>query len=252
MLVSWKKSVALRITIACRLEEVMKILVVEDEKALLEGIAHILSEENYQVDTALNGYEGLQLAEQGIYDAIVLDIMLPEIDGFSIVKSLREESIRTPILLLTAKDSVGDRVKGLDLGADDYLIKPFAAPELLARIRVLLRGKGDTVENELQYGPIVANENEHDGYINDQKLNLTVKEYLLLEFFVRNKEQILLRDQIFNRIWGFSSEAGLNIVDVYVHHLRKKLAAFGLEDLIKTVRGIGFMLKGEGTDVSKD
>jgi DNA-binding response OmpR family regulator len=232
----------------------MKILVVEDEKALLEGIANILSEENYQVDTALNGYEGLQLAKQGIYDAIVLDIMLPEIDGFSIVKSLREESIRTPILLLTAKDSVGDRVKGLDLGADDYLIKPFAAPELLARIRVLLRGKGDTVESELQYGPIVVNENEHDGYINDQKLNLTVKEYLLLEFFVRNKEQILLRDQIFNRIWGFSSEAGLNIVDVYVHHLRKKLAAFGLEDLIKTVRGIGFMLKvkGEETDVSKD
>ncbi len=230
----------------------MKVLVVEDENALLEGISHILEEENYQVDRALNGYDGLQLAKQDIYDVLILDIMLPEMDGFSIVKALRDESIRTPILLLTAKDSVEDRVRGLDLGADDYLIKPFAAPELLARIRVLLRGKGEMVENDLTYGPIKVVESEHDGYINDEKLNLTVKEYLLLEFFIRNKEQILLRDQIFNRIWGFSSDAGLNIVDVYVHHLRKKLAPFVLEDYIKTIRGIGFMLKGDETDVSKD
>lgn len=230
----------------------MKILIVEDEKALLEGIANILQEEKYEVDTALNGYDGLQLAKQGIYDCIILDIMLPEIDGFSIVKSLRDDSIRTPILLLTAKDSVGDRVRGLDLGADDYLIKPFAAPELLARIRVLLRGKGDMIENELSYGPLRVDENEHDGYIYDVKLNLTVKEYLLLEFLLRNKEQILLRDQIFNRIWGFSSDAGLNIVDVYIHHLRKKLALFQLDSYIKTVRGIGFMLKGDEEDVPQD
>lgn len=230
----------------------MKILIVEDEEALLEGISHILQEEKYEVETALNGYEGLELAKQGIYDAIILDIMLPEMDGFSIVKSLRDDSIRTPILLLTAKDSVIDRVKGLDLGADDYMIKPFAAPELLARIRVLLRGKGDMIENDLTYGPIKVDECEHDGYIKDVKLNLTVKEYLLLEFLLRNKEQILLRDQIFNRIWGFSSDAGLNIVDVYIHHLRKKLAFFNLDSYIKTVRGIGFMLKGDGEDVPQN
>jgi DNA-binding response OmpR family regulator len=230
----------------------MKILVVEDEFALLEGIIKILNEENYVTDRALNGYDGLELAKQNIYDAIVLDIMLPELDGFSIVKSLRESAIKTPILLLTAKDSVEDRVKGLDLGADDYLIKPFAAAELLARIRVLLRGKGENVESELVYGPLVINENEHDGYIDDHKLNLTVKEYLLLEFFIRNKEQILLRDQIFNRIWGFESEAGVNVVDVYVHHLRKKLGIFQCDQFIKTVRGIGFMLKGDDEDVSKD
>ncbi|WML44790.1 response regulator transcription factor [Neobacillus sp. PS3-40] len=230
----------------------MKILVVEDEFALLEGIIKILNEENYVTDRALNGYDGLELAKQNIYDVIVLDIMLPELDGFSIVKSLRESAIKTPILLLTAKDSVEDRVKGLDLGADDYLIKPFAAAELLARIRVLLRGKGENVESELVYGPLVINENEHDGYIDDHKLNLTVKEYLLLEFFIRNKEQILLRDQIFNRIWGFESEAGVNVVDVYVHHLRKKLAIFQCDQFIKTVRGIGFMLKGDDEDVSKD
>jgi DNA-binding response OmpR family regulator len=230
----------------------MKILVVEDEKALLEGIANILKEEKYQVDTAMNGFEGYQMAKQCMYDAIILDIMLPEMDGLSILKSLREDSNRTPIILLTARDSVEDRVKGLDLGADDYLIKPFAAPELLARIRVLLRGKGEITENELSYGSIEVVESEHDGYINGEKLNLTVKEYLLLEFLVRNKEQILLRDQIFNRIWGFSSDAGLNIVDVYVHHLRKKLGLFGLEDYIRTVRGIGFMLKGDERNVSKD
>lgn len=230
----------------------MKILVVEDEKSLLEGIANILKEENYQVDSVLNGYDGLQMAKQAIYDVIILDIMLPELDGFSIVKSLRKESIRTPILLLTAKDSVEDRVKGLDIGADDYLVKPFAAPELLARIRVLLRGKGDAIEKELHYGPIKVSEDEHDGYIYEQKLHLTVKEYLLLEFLIRNKEQILLRDQIFNRIWGFSSDAGLNIVDVYVHHLRRKLGSFHIEHFIKTVRGIGFMLKGDDVDVSKN
>lgn len=230
----------------------MKILVVEDEKNLLDGITKILVEEKYSVDSALNGFDGLQLAKQNIYDAIILDIMLPELDGFSILKSLREESIKTPILLLTAKDSVEDRVKGLDLGADDYLIKPFAAPELLARIRVLLRGKGDPIENDLVYGPIRLMENEHDAYIHGQKLHLTIKEYLLMEFFIRNKEQILLRDQIFNRIWGFSSEAGLNVVDVYMHHLRKKLAVYQCEHLIKTVRGIGFMLKGEESDVSEN
>lgn len=230
----------------------MKILMVEDEKALLEGIVSILKEENYDVDTALNGYDGLQLAKQNIYDVIILDIMLPEVDGFSIVKSLREDSIRTPIILVTAKDRVEDRVKGLDLGADDYLTKPFAAPELLARIRVLLRGKGDPTENELCYGSIIINQSEHDGYIHEEKLNLTVKEYLLLEFFIRNKEQILLRDQIFNRIWGFSSDSGLNIVDVYIHHLRKKLMPFHLDDYIKTVRGIGFMLKGDDSDVQKN
>ena len=228
----------------------MKILVIEDEQALLEGIEKILTEENYHVDTAVNGYDGLELAIQNIYDVLLLDIMLPEVDGFAIVKTLREKGVRTPILLLTAKDSVEDRVKGLDLGADDYLIKPFAAPELLARIRVLLRGKGEQVESILAYGSIRVNESEHDGYIDEQKLNLTVKEYLLLEFFIRNKEQILVKEQIFNRIWGFSSEAGLNIVDVYVHHLRKKLAAFHLDHYLKTVRGIGFMLKGDEEDVS--
>jgi len=223
----------------------MKILVVEDEIGILEGIVSLLKEEQYDVDSAQNGYDGLELANQNIYDAIILDIMLPEVDGFTILKTVRENGIKTPIILLTAKDRIEDRVKGLDLGAEDYLIKPFASPELLARIRVLIRGKGERNENVLSYGPIKVNEGDHDGYINEHKLNLTLKEYLLLEFFIRNNEQILLRDQIFNRIWGFSSESGLNVVDVYVHHLRKKLANYECDHFIKTIRGIGFMLKGD-------
>ncbi|WP_339063014.1 response regulator transcription factor [Tepidibacillus marianensis] len=232
----------------------MRILVVEDDQPLLEGIIKILLEEHYEADYALNGDEGYLLAKQNIYDVLILDVMLPQLDGFTIVKKLRENGIRTPILLLTAKDSVEDRVKGLDVGADDYLIKPFAIPELLARLRVLIRDKGTSskMEEPLSYGPIQINELEHDGYIHSHKLNLTVKEYQLLEYFLRNKEQILLRDQIFNRVWGLNSEAGMGVVDVYVYHLRKKLAVHVVDDYIKTVRGIGFMLKGENPHVSED
>ncbi len=230
----------------------MKILVIEDNKPLLDGMIRVLKENNYEIDDASTGDEGLLLAKQGIYDAIILDIMLPQLDGFSIVKELRSNAIKTPILLLTAKDSVEDRVKGLDSGANDYLIKPFAVPELLARLRVLLRDNESYTENEYRYGPIKINELEHDGYIHNNKLHLTVKEYQLLEYFIRNKEQILLRDQIFNRIWGFSSDAGLSVVDVYVHHLRKKLSHYHYDHVIKTIRGIGFMLKEEDDHVQKN
>ncbi|WP_028401958.1 response regulator transcription factor [Ectobacillus panaciterrae] len=230
----------------------MKILVIEDDHPLLEGVTSVLKEEGYEIDFSITGDEGLFLAQQNIYDAIILDIMLPEIDGFEIIKELRTNSIKTPILLLTAKDSVEDRVKGLDAGADDYLIKPFAVPELLARLRVLLREKGTIGDQELSYGPIRLNVQEHDGYIDNDKLHLTIKEYELLEYFLRNREQILIRDQIFNRIWGLDSDVGLGVVDVYVHHLRKKLSAFHYDYLIHTVRGVGFMLKGINDDVSQN
>lgn len=230
----------------------MKLLVVEDDKPLSDGIVSVLHEENYEVDICLDGEEGLYLAKQNIYDAIILDIMLPSVNGITIVKTIRAEGIKTPVLLLTAKDSVEDRVKGLDAGADDYLIKPFAVPELLARVRVLLRAKGISNEKVVSYGPLWLNKQEHDGYAADIKLNLTVKEYELLEYLILNKEQILPRDQILNRIWGLESDVGLGVVDVYVHHLRKKLSAFMLDSYICTVRGIGFMLKGISDDVSEN
>lgn len=223
----------------------MKILVVEDDPSLLEVICTVLEEESYQVDSANNGSEGLLLAQSKVYDALLLDIMLPEMNGLQIVKKLRTQSISTPVLFLTAKDSVEDRVKGLDVGADDYLVKPFAITELLARIRALLRrGHGGTGEN-IVYQALSIHPTAHEGYISDQPLNLSQKEYELLEFFLRNSEQILFRDQIFNRVWGFDSESGINVVDVYVHYLRKKLEPYGYGDLIKTVRGVGYMLKGE-------
>ncbi|MDA8443090.1 MAG: response regulator transcription factor [Peptococcaceae bacterium] len=223
----------------------MKILVVEDDRSLLELICTIFKEEAYEVDCADNGDEGLMLAEKDIYDALVLDIMLPGIDGLAIVKRLRANSIKTPVLFVTARDSVEDRVKGLDFGADDYLVKPFAITELLARVRALLRRVNGEMTAEVVYGPIALQPNLHDGFAGGNALNLTVKEYELLEFFLRNSEQILVREQIFDRIWGFDSESAINVVDVYVHHLRKKLEAHGYGTYIKTVRGIGYMLKGE-------
>ncbi len=223
----------------------MKILVVEDDSSLLGLISSVLKEESYQVDCADSGSEGLLMAERDVYDALILDIMLPEIDGLSIVKRLRAQSVKTPVLFLTARDSVEDRVKGLDVGADDYLVKPFAISELLARVRALLRRTKGEMDGEISYGPISLQPNTHDGFAGEHQLNLTVKEYELLEFLLRNSEQILLREQIFNRIWGFDSESGINVVDVYVHYLRKKLAQYDCGDFIKTVRGVGYMLKGE-------
>lgn len=228
---------------------IMKILVIEDDQPLLEGIVSVLQEEGYEIDCAVAGDEGLFMAKQNIYDAIILDIMLPEMNGFEIVKEVRDASIKTPILLLTAKDSVEDRVKGLDVGADDYLIKPFAVPELLARIRVLLREKGTIGEQGGSCGPIQLLVQERDGHINGNKLHLTIKEYELLEYFIRNKEQILIRDQIFSRIWGLDSDVGLGVVDVYVHHLRKKLSTFHDKPFIHTVRGVGFIFKGNDQHV---
>lgn len=222
----------------------MRVLVVEDEGTLLQAVAAILREEGYVVDTADRGDDGLLLAEKGIYDLLLLDIMLPGLDGLSLVKKLRSNGVRTPVLFLTAKDSVEARVKGLDAGADDYLIKPFAVEELLARIRALFRRNGKVgMEGELSYGPIHVRDNEYDGYIGNQSLKLTSKEYELLKYFLYNREQILTKEQIFDRVWGIHSEANYGIVEVYVHYLRKKLAESGCENYIRTIRNVGYMLK---------
>jgi len=222
----------------------MKILVIEDDNVLREAIVALLVEENYVVDEASTGGDGLYLAEQCIHDLLVLDIMLPEISGLDIVKALRSKSCSVSILLLTARDSVDDRVIGLELGADDYLVKPFAIRELLARIKALIRRKGNLVaEDELSYGGISLNSKVRDGFAGDQPLSLSIKEYNILEFLILNKEQLLTRDQIFDRIWGFDSDAAINIVDLYIHYLRKKLTPYGFDTLIQTVRGTGFILR---------
>ncbi|MCA1031655.1 response regulator transcription factor [Bacillus timonensis] len=222
----------------------MKVLVVEDDASVLEVICTSLRQEHYVVDACTDGEEGYLLAKQGIFDVLVLDIMLPNKDGLSIVKELRRKSVDTPILLLTARDGVDDRVRGLDVGADDYLTKPFAVSELVARVRALARRKaGIHIDNKLTYGKITVKTDLHDGYIDTEPMKLTIKEYELLEFFVRNPERILTKEQIFDRVWGFESDSASNVVDVYVHHLRKKLAAFQCHSYVKTIRGVGYMLK---------
>ncbi|SEC05639.1 response regulator transcription factor [Paenibacillus sp. GP183] len=223
----------------------MRLLVVEDDLLLRNTMVRALKAEGFKVDDVENGKEGLLMSEQGIYDLILLDIMLPEMDGFSFIKELHDKSIMTPILLVTARDSVEDRVKGLDIGADDYLVKPFAMDELLARIRVLLRRQGkNMIQDELSYGPISLIKEKYDGFADGNKLNLTVKEYELLELLLTRPEQILTREQIFNRIWGFYSESNITIVDLYVHYLRKKLSEYDCDPYIRTIRGIGYMLGG--------
>jgi two-component system response regulator CiaR len=224
----------------------MRLLVVEDDLLLRNAMVRALKAEGFKVDDVENGKEGLLLAKQAIYDLLLLDIMLPEMDGLSIIKELHNESVMTPILLVTARDSVEDRVKGLDIGAEDYLVKPFAMDELLARIRVLLRRQGkNVIQDELSYGPISLMKEKFDGFADGNKLNLTVKEYELLELLLTHPEQILTREQIFNRIWGFHSESNTTIVDLYVHYLRKKLSEYACGQYIRTIRGIGYMLGGE-------
>ncbi|MCY9670336.1 response regulator transcription factor [Paenibacillus alginolyticus] len=224
----------------------MKILIVEDDLPLLEAIKEIFENESFDTTGTSTGDEGYFLAEQGSYDLILLDVMLPGMNGLEIVKRLRAHQVSTPIIMLTAKDSVEDCVKGLDAGADDYVTKPFAVTVLLARVRSVLRRRGSVdLDGKISCGPIQLVSSLRDAYVDEQPLKLSPKEYELLEFFLCNKEQILSRDQIFERIWGFDSESASTAVDVYVHLLRKKLAPYGGDLYLKTIRGVGYLFKGD-------
>lgn len=221
----------------------MKVLVVEDNVSLLESIRQILTDE-YEVDTADNGEDGLFMAQQSIYDIIILDVMLPGIDGFEIVRKIREAKIDTSVLFLTAKDALEDRVRGLEMGGDDYLVKPFQAPELKARIRALLRRSGIlSLEQHVKYRNIELLEKEKDILVDGKVIKMTLKQFELLEYLIQNNGKILTREQIFDRIWGFDSDTTIAIVEVFIHHLRKKLEPFNYHKDIQTVRGIGYMLK---------
>jgi len=221
----------------------LKVLIVEDDIPLLQAVARVLREEGFAVDESSRGDEALYLTESLVYDLVLLDVMLPRRDGISIVRELRARAIDTPVLLLTARDAVEDRVRGLDAGADDYLVKPFAIPELLARTRAVLRRRGALAQGELRFGGLSLRPKELEAYAGDAPLRLTQKEYELLEYLLMNKEQIVTRGQILDRVWGFDSPAGEGVVDLYIHYLRKKLAPSGCDALIHTVRGVGYMLK---------
>ncbi len=224
----------------------MRILVVEDERHLAEALSHILKKNKYTVDVANDGETGLDNALSGIYDVIVLDIMLPKTDGITILKTLRSEGFDTPVILLTAKSDVSDKVRGLDSGADDYLAKPFNTDELLARIRALGRRRGEITAPSgiLSFGDITLNTSALMLSAKGE-IKLTLKESELLEYLIVNKDIVCSKEQIIEKLWGFDSEAEANHVEVYISFLRKKLAFVHSSVSINTVRGVGYTLGGK-------
>jgi len=221
----------------------MRILIVEDEKKVAAFIKKGLEEETYAVDIAIDGEEGLHLGEQNQYDLIILDLMLPKINGLEILSILRSKKIETPILLLTAKDSVDDKVEGLNQGADDYLTKPFAFSELIARIRVLLRrGKTET-KTTLEIADLQLDLVSHKVIRGNEEIELTGKEYSLLEYFMRNQEKVLTRTMIAEHVWDYNFDTFTNVIDVYVNHLRKKIDKNFSTKLLHTLRGVGYVMK---------
>ena len=228
-------------------EEAAKLLVVDDEPALREALRSSLEFEGYAVETAADGLTALDLVERGTYDAVLLDVMMPRLDGLTACRRLRASGNPLPVLMLTARDAVGDRVSGLDAGADDYLVKPFELDELLARVRALLRRGGPYARSGggdvLAFGDLrmdtVSWEVTRDG----RRLDLTRTEHLLLELFLTHPRQVLTRDQILREVWGFDFEPSSNSLDVYVMYLRRKTEAGGLPRLIHTVRGVGYVLR---------
>lgn len=224
----------------------MRILVVEDERHLGEALAHILKKNNYTADNAFDGEEGLDNAMSGIYDVIVLDIMLPKMDGITVLKNIRREGINTPVILLTAKGEISDRVAGLDAGADDYLAKPFSTDELLARIRALSRRRTEiTSASVIEFGDISLNTQTLMLSSKNHEIKLTLKEKELLEYLIIHKNIVSSKELIIEKLWGFDSEAEANHVEVYVSFLRKKLKYVHSEVSINAVRGVGYMLSSD-------
>jgi heavy metal response regulator len=223
----------------------MKILVVEDEKKVASFIKRGLEEEKYEVDVAYDGEEGCQKILDGSYSLIVLDVMLPKKDGFAVVKEMRMKKLQTPVLMLTAKDTVEDIVAGLNSGSDDYLTKPFAFAELLARVRALLRRSEQERGAEIRFADLRLDPVTHKVWRKDKEIDLTAKEYSLLEFFMRNPNQVLTRTTIAENVWDYIFDSFTNIIDVYVNYLRKKIDRDADKKLIHTVRGVGYILKEE-------
>jgi DNA-binding response OmpR family regulator len=225
----------------------MRLLVVEDEHAIADSIKKGLEHEAYAVDVAYEGTTGYDLAASEEYDAIILDLMLPGMNGIEICKKLREEKIHTPILILTAKGMLDDRVGGLNAGADDYLVKPFAFRELLARTKALTRRPHDTLSPILKYEDLTLDTVSYEVKRSNKTIPLSQKEYALLEYLLRNPNKIVSRDQIIRNVWNYDSDVLPNIVDVYIRYLRNKVdEPFITNPLIHTVRGFGYKL-GEAT-----
>ncbi|UCE72670.1 MAG: response regulator transcription factor [Nitrospiraceae bacterium] len=220
----------------------MRILLVEDEKKVAAFIKKGLMEEFYTVDVAVEGEDGLFMATNAEYDLIILDVMLPDMNGIDICREIRKQNIKTPVMMLTAVDATESKVEGLDSGADDYVTKPFSFDEFLARVRSLLR-RPSSSESSLKVKDLTLDPVKHEVYRAGKKVDLTWKEFALLEYMIRNKGRVLSRTRIFENIWGYDVETSSNIVDVYVSYLRDKVDKHVSPKLIHTVRGVGYILR---------
>jgi DNA-binding response OmpR family regulator len=225
----------------------MNILIVEDERRLADVLAHIIKQENYNADAVYTGGDGLYYALSGQYDAVILDVMLPEMNGFEIVRRMRDAKIKTPVIMLTAKGEVADRVHGLDSGADDYMQKPFAAEELLARIRALTRRQGEVALDAVEYGDLSLRLDNHELSCKDKSLRLSLKEFEVLKILMANRQQVITKETLIAKVWGYDSDAEANNAEAYVSFLRKKLAYLGSSVTIDVLRKVGYSLRYAGS-----
>ncbi|HEO3438603.1 TPA: response regulator transcription factor [Streptococcus agalactiae] len=225
----------------------IKILLIEDDLSLSNSVFDFL-DDFADVMQIFDGEEGLYEAESGVYDLILLDLMLPEKNGFQVLKELREKGITTPVLIMTAKESIDDKGQGFDLGADDYLTKPFYLEELKMRIQALLKRSGKFNDNSLIYGDIRVNMSTNSTFVNQTEVELLGKEFDLLVYFLQNQNVILPKSQIFDRIWGFDSDTTISVVEVYVSKVRKKLKGTLFSENLQTLRSVGYILKHVETD----
>ncbi len=224
----------------------MRILLAEDERDLNRIIEKKLKAEGYSVDSVFDGEEAWDCLEAAEYAAVILDIMMPKADGYEVVRRMRKQGMQTPVLFLTARDTIEEKVQGLDLGANDYMVKPFSFRELMARIRVLTRISAGNQTNCYQAGDLILDSQKHQVSRAGAKIHLTAKEYALLEVLIRNKNRVMSREQIENSLWNFDYEGGTNVIDVYIRYLRKKIDEPFDKKLIQTVRGTGYVLRDEG------
>ena len=223
----------------------MRLLLAEDEEDLSKALVAVLKYNNYSVDAVYDGEEALSYIEAGNYDGVILDIMMPKLDGISVLKKVRANDNSIPILLLTAKAEIDDKVEGLDSGADDYLTKPFSMKELLARIRVMTRRQSETTDSILRYGNISFNRATYILSCGEKEIRLSNKEYQMLEMLLANPGQVISTEQFMEKIWGFDSDTELNVVWVNISYIRKKLASIGASVLIKAIRGLGYSVEVE-------
>ena len=223
----------------------MRVLVAEDAKDMNRLIVKTLTRAGYSVDGCYNGEEALDFLAGAEYDAILLDVMMPKMDGYALLEKLRSQGMDTPVLFLTARDAISDRVKGLDLGADDYLVKPFDFEELLARIRAMTRKKAGKRSNVFTLGDLQVDAQSHTVTRGGQEINLLPKEFTILEYMIRNQGTVLSREQLENQIWNYEHSGSSNNIDVYISKLRKKIDGDGKSRLLHTIRGVGWVLRTE-------